>query len=76
MVRWVYTKSMTKTSKPTATQIAYLRYLAGQGERPAGVAIGNIENALRRRDLVTEVVNPNNTRSLVPNEAGRAILDA
>jgi hypothetical protein len=69
---------MTKTSKApklSATQTAYLRHLAGQGERPAGVAIGNITNALGRRNLIVSLPNRNGSYSNYPTAAAIPFLD-
>lgn len=68
---------MTTTSKApkiSATQAAYLLYLAGLGERPANVAIGNIENALRRRDLIVSLPNRNGSYSGFPTAAALPYL--
>jgi hypothetical protein len=55
-----------KAAKLTATQTAYLRYLAGQGECPTNIAIGNIVNALGRRNMIESLPNRNGSYSRFP----------
>lgn len=65
---------MSKAIKMSETQINFLRHLAGQGERPKGVAIGNIKNALLKRGLIESVPQENGTYRSVPTELGRQYL--
>lgn len=66
---------MSKTEKLSATQIAYLNYLAGNGDRPR-CSIGTIRTILVRRGLaeLQDVPGHAPAQMLVLTDAGHAAI--